>query len=419
MNIDFKGEAYKIKNNLIKIRRQIHQNPELGFCEFETAKLIKTELERIGIEYTSEIAKTGIFATVHGTSASNKSDKHFLIRADMDALPLQEDTTFEFKSQNDEIFHACGHDTHVTSVLGAAEIIQKYRAQFSGKISFVFQPAEEGSKIYDPTGNISGGALPMIIEAPEIFGSQKNPRFDGILALHIVSGPEPSSQVGHIGVSDGKFTGSADEFLITIKGEGGHASAPHNAVDPIFIASQVYNAIQGFITRKVDPIEPVVFTIGKIDGGFRQNIISETCFMTGTLRTLNSEIRDMLKTELPVLIKSISKSFGGDANIEIYTGYPVGSNDKIINDHIRKVTKSMYGENALFEVDPVLGAEDFYEFSFKNTVPISMFWLGGANQAKGWIGANHSNYFSIDEDAIPIGTSILAATAFSFMNSSL
>ena len=406
---NYRSLSESMRSDLVGIRRRVHENPELGFEEFETAKLIKAELDALGVSYRSEIARTGIIATIEGS----RPGKTLLIRADMDALPMIEDADLEFKSKNDGVFHACGHDTHVTCLLGTAKILQQNRDKFGGKVLLVFQPAEEGSKVYDPTGKIAGGALPMVMEAGDVLNPDN---LDGVLALHIVSGEEPEAQVGKIGVGDGPFTGSADEIFVDIIGKGGHASAPHAAIDPVYIASQVNVAIQGWLTRYVDPMEPVVITFGKIAGGFRQNIISEKCRMEGTLRTLNEDLRNRIKEKLPELIKGIAQAFGGDAETVIHTGYPVGVNDKEMNDHVRSSTKEMYGEDALVEVSAQLGAEDFYEFGFKNKVPITMFWLGGANVEKGWVGHNHSNYFAIDEDALPMGTAVLAASAMSFLS---
>jgi len=406
------NEVVEYKDELIEIRRKIHQNPELGFQEFETAKLIQDYLEKLNIPFESEIAKTGIVATIEG----KEPGKTILLRADMDALPLEEDIELDFKSTNHGVMHACGHDTHVTCMLGAAKLFSQKKDQFKGTIKLVFQPAEEGSKLYDPSGKIPGGALPMIQERPDIFGTAEDPKIDGVLALHIVAGEDDADQIGKIGVKDGAFTGSADEFYITIQGKGGHGSAPHEAIDPVYIASQVNVVLQGYLSRTVDPMEPHVFTIGKIEGGFRQNIISETCRMEGTLRTLNAELREKLVETIPKVIKSTAQTFGGDAEVEIFRGYPVGTNDAEINRHLRKTAVELYGEDIIEEVEAQLGAEDFYEFGFKNTIPISMFWLGGGNQDKGWTANNHSNYFAIDEDALPMGTALLVGTAISFLN---
>ncbi|MDH5644870.1 MAG: M20/M25/M40 family metallo-hydrolase, partial [Candidatus Heimdallarchaeota archaeon] len=223
---------------------------------------------------------------------------------------------------------------------------------------------------------------------------------------------------GTITVTDGPSSGSSDEFYITIKGKGGHASAPHRSVDPIFIAAQVYIGIQGFLNRTVDPIAPIIFTIGKIEGGSRHNIISETCYMEGTLRTLDEDLRDHLIDEIPKKIKEFALIYGGDAEIDIRRGYAVGYNDKEINDHVRKAVIDLYGEDSLYVNNtPILGSEDFYEFRLRGKIPISMFGLGGRNEAKGFISSNHSNYFDFDEDALPIGVAVLTQTALNYLSS--
>ena len=414
MTYDFKKirrGAEELREELVRIRRIVHENPELGFVENETAKLIKEKLDALGIPYKSEIAKTGIVATITG----DQPGKTLAIRADMDALPIQENTGLEFASKNAGVMHACGHDTHVSCLLGAATLLNNLKSELKGSVKLLFQPAEEGSSLYDPTFKIAGGARPMVLEGA--VGDPNNPEIDAVLALHIGAGDRPAAQVGKIGVTDGPSSGSADEFYITIKGKGGHASAPHNAVDPVFVAAQVYINIQGWLSRVINPMEPVVFTVGKIVGGFRHNIISDTCQMDCTLRTLNEEVRSKIKEELPKLISAIATGYNASADIEIRTGYPVGSNSKIMNDHIRSVFTDMYSADDIAVRGPILGAEDFYEFGFKNSIPISMFGLGGANPEKDYISPNHSSKFRIDEDALPIGTAVLAATAISYLNS--
>ena len=400
-------DAEQLKDYLVGIRRKIHENPELGFQEHETVKLICSELDKIGIPYKKDIALTGVVATLQGGKGIGKT---LLIRADMDALPLIEETNLPFKSKNEGVFHACGHDTHVSCLLGTANILKNRVNEFKGTVKFVFQPAEETSTVYDPKG--SGGAAPMIKEKPDEFNH------DAALALHITASEFDDEVVGKIVIKDGPFSGSADEFYVTIKGKGGHASAPQKAVDPVFIASQVYVSLQGYLTRTIDPIEPFVFTVGKIVGGFRNNIISESCRMECTLRTLNEDLRKKLLTAIPAFMKNIAKSFGGDVEVETVVGYPVGYNSPILNKHIEKTVKDLYGKDALsIREKAQLGAEDFFEFGFKNKIPIAMFWLGGSNKEKDMIHDNHSNKFDIDEKALPIGSAVLSGTAISYLNS--
>lgn len=405
--MELRDDAENLEEFLVQTRRAIHENPELGFKELETMKLICNELDKLGISYEKNVAITGIVATIQGGKGPGQT---LLIRADMDALPLDEDTNQPFKSKNQGVFHACGHDTHVSMLLGTASLLKKHEKDFKGQVNLVFQPAEEKSDLYDKNG--SGGALPMIKERPDLF------KHDAALALHIRASTEDFCEVGKIAVKNGPSSGSADEFYITVKGKGGHASSPHTAIDPVYIASQISVSIQGFLTRTVDPVEPVVFTVGKIIGGFRHNIISETCKMDCTLRTLNEDVRATLQQELPVFIKTIAKAFGGDAEVKVVVGYPVGFNSEVLNDHIVKTATALYGsESVVIRKHAGLGAEDFYDFGFKNRIPIAMFFLGGSNRTKGLIHRNHSNKFDIDEKALPIGTAVLTGTAISYLNS--
>jgi amidohydrolase len=404
--VNIKLEAEKIESYLIDLRRKIHENPELGFQEHETAKLICSELDKLQIPYVKGVAITGIVATLDGKKGPGKT---LLIRADMDALPLIEETNLPFKSKNHGVFHACGHDSHVSCLLGTAKILKERVHEFNGSVKFVFQPAEETSTIYDSNG--SGGALPMITESPKLFNH------NAALALHIVSSEEDFDDLGKIVIKDGPHTGSADEIFITVKGKGGHASAPHSACDPVYIASQIYVNLQGFLSRTVDPVEPHVFTAGKIVGGFRHNIISETCFMECTLRTLNEELRNDLLERIPTFVKQIAQAFGGDAIVDVKRGYPVGKNSSELNALIAKTVIELYGEEKLYITEKaILGAEDFYEFGFKNKIPIAMFWLGGSNKKTGKTHHNHSNYFDFDEKALPVGVSILVGTTLRYLN---
>ena len=309
---------------------------------------------------------------------------------------------------------SCGHDSHVACLLGTAQLLKKHENEISGKVLLVFQPAEEGSMIYDKEKS-SGGALPMIKEAGIILGTRDNPKIDAALALHTIASPHSRDAIGKFGISDGPFTGSSDEIFITIKGVGGHASAPHTGVDPVYIASQVNVAIQGWLTRSINPMEPVVITFGKIEGGTRTNIIPETCTMEGTLRTLNEEIRDKILKGLNDFVSNIVKAFGATADVTIMRGYPVGFNSKEMNDLIRESITELYGKESIFEYGAILGSEDFFEFGFRNKIPIAMFWLGGGNIEKNMIHENHSNYFDYDEKVLTIGTSILVSTALKFL----
>lgn len=396
--MDLRKEAKSIESKLIEYRRQIHMNPELGFEEYKTSEYICKVLDNQGIEYRNKIAKTGVVATIKG----NGEGRRIMIRADMDALPLQEENDVPYKSKIDGKMHACGHDAHVACLLGAAELLNNHKDEFKGIVDLLFQPAEEGP----------GGAVPMIQEGA--IGDSSKPHIDAALALHVAVMKES----GYIGVKDGPISGSADEIFVTVMGKGGHASAPHLTTDPVFVAMQIGIAIQGWLSRMFDPVQPRVITFGKIHGGSRNNIIGTSCKMDGTLRTLNEELRESIKSKLPGFVSSVAETYGSTAVTEIKTGYGVGVNAKEINDHIRKTYSDLFGKEKIIEIEnPGLGAEDFFDFSLKGKIPVAMFRLDTRNEERGIISQNHSSTRDIDEDALHIGAATLAGTAMSFLNS--
>jgi amidohydrolase len=397
MNLRQQAENYQ--ENLVNFRRRVHMYPELGFQEFETSKFIQDELKKLGLD-PKIYATTGITAEIRGELGEGKT---ILIRADMDALPMQEDNEAEYKSKIDGVMHACGHDIHVSCLLGVAKLLVDNKSNFRGKVLLVFQPAEEGP----------GGATPMIKDGA--IGELDNPFIDAAISLHVTAGEE--MVVNKIAVKDGPLTATADEFYIDILGKGGHGSAPHTAVDPIYVASQIVVQIQGFLTRYVNPMEPNVFTIGKIVGGDRNNIIPAKVSMEATLRTLNRDLRKNLLARIPSFIETISEAHGAIAKVRVVNGYDVGINFKELNDHIREAFKMHYPEEDLIEHDLAqLGAEDFFEFGLEGKIPTAMFWLGGGNEK--FTATNHSNYFDVDEGCLPIGTTILAQAAINYLNES-
>ncbi|OLS22304.1 MAG: Thermostable carboxypeptidase 1 [Candidatus Heimdallarchaeota archaeon LC_2] len=409
--MDLRKAAEEYKSDLIRIRRHVHMNPELGFLESETSKFIQDELVKLGLEYKL-FARTGLTSEIKGEAGDGKT---ILIRADIDALPLQEDNDTVYKSHNDGVMHACGHDTHIACLLGVAKLLNENKSMFKGKALLVFQPAEEGSKLYDPSGETSGGAMPMIQEGA--IGDIESPKIDAAIALHIVAGDEEDTMYPNISVKDGPLTAAADEIYADIIGKGGHGSAPHSAVDPVYLTSVIVSQLQGMLTRYVDPMEPHVLTFGKIVGGTRQNIIPDSVRIEGTLRTLDRDLREKLLGKIASFIETTAELHGGTANVEIVRGYGVGVNDKMLNDHIRSAFTQYYDKENLIEIEKAqLGAEDFFEFGLQGKLPTSMFWLGGGNREKNMTSPNHSNFFDIDEDSLPIGTVVLAQSALNYLN---
>jgi amidohydrolase len=392
--------AEKIKNissqifpSLVKLRRELHQYPEMAFNEYRTSERITKELKKMGLGFKKGIAKTGVVGVLN----KGKQGKTVALRADMDALPVLEQTNFPYKSKNKGIMHACGHDVHMTCVIGAATILNRLRDELPGKVKFIFQPSEEVHP---------GGAKPMI-EA----GILKNPDVSGIFALHCDS----AVPIGKIGVREGPTMAQAEDFDITIIGKGGHGARPHDGVDAIVVASQVIQALQTIASRKINPLEPVVISIGKMEGGYARNIICDRVILKGTARTLNKEVAKKIPAFLKDIISGITKSAGASFELNYYGGYPILINHPKATDLARLSIANLYGKKAIFEIPrPVMGGEDFAYFLQK--VPGSFLRLGIRNPKKDAIYPWHHPKFTVDEDAIKIGSAVLAGIAFDFLS---
>jgi amidohydrolase len=390
---NLKHISNRIFPSLVKLRREFHQYPELAFQEFRTSERIAKELSKLKVKVKKGIAKTGVV----GVLEASKNGKTVALRADMDALPILEQTSFPYKSKNQGVMHACGHDLHMTCVIGAAMILLELKSELKGNVKFIFQPSEEVQP---------GGAKPMIDA-----GVLRNPNVSGIFGLHCDS----AIPVGRIGVRDGPMMAQADDFDITILGKGGHGARPHDGVDAIVVASQIIQALQTIPSRKISPVEPVVISIGKIEGGTARNIICDRVILKGTARSLNQEVA----RRIPILIKEIAsgiaKSAGASAEVTYHTGYPVLINHPQATDLVRNTITTMFGKEAIFEIKkPMMGAEDFAYFLQK--VPGSFLRLGIRNPKKNAIYPWHHPKFTVDEDAIKIGASVLAGLAFDFLN---
>ena len=386
--------AQEIKDEITTIRRQIHMNPELGFEEEKTSKLVIEKLEELGIEYQKNVAKTGVIALIKGGAGEGPT---IGVRADMDALALQEENDVPYKSKINGKMHACGHDAHTAILIGVAKILVKLKSKIKGNIKLFFQPAEEGL----------GGAKPMV-EA----GALKNPEVSAVIALHVDSDVE----VGKIQIKDGSLTASADEFSIEIVGKGGHAAYPHETKDPIVIGSTLVDAIQTISSRNTDPVHPVIVTVGTFHAGSAFNIIPETASMTGTIRALTPEVRKATHKHLERITKGIGKTFDAKITLDILLGYSPGINDSSLNVILKNAAQEIIGEkNILVAEYPGMGAEDFFEFSDNYRLPVTMFWLGSGNKKKGIVAPGHNPKFDVDEDALPIGSSILALTAIKYL----
>ena len=397
-----KSISKQIFPGLVKLRRELHQYPELAFNEFKTSEKIAKELRELRIDFRKGVAKTGVVGVLNignpAKGGEGRKGKTVALRTDMDALPILEQTNFSYKSKNKGIMHACGHDVHMACVIGAAKILTRLKEELSGKVKFIFQPSEEVTP---------GGAKPMIKA-----GVLKNPNVSGIFALHCDS----VVPVGKIGVREGPSMAQAESFDITIIGKGGHGARPHDGVDAIVVASQVIQGLQTIPSRKISPVEPVVISIGKIEGGYARNIICDKVILKGTARTLSKEIAKKIPGFLKEIISGITKSAGASFELNYYGGYPILINHPKTTDLARSSVAKLFGKGAIFEIEkPVMGGEDFAYFLQK--VPGSFLRLGIRNKKKDAIYPWHHPKFTVDEDAIKIGSALLAGIAFDFLSS--
>ena len=383
--------ADELAETLTRHRRQVHRCPELAFAEHQTAAYIEQELDRFGVTHR-RAAGTGVVAVV------GEGDRCIGVRADMDALPIGEAAGRDgYRSENEGISHACGHDAHVAIGLGLAELATQ--VPLGGKLALYFQPAEEGP----------GGAEPMVAE-----GVLDDPTPEAVIALHVAA----EYPVGTVAVHPGPSSGSDDRVRITISGVGGHAAYPYLSVDPVPAAAEIISAMQQLVTREVNPVQPVVFTFGKISGGTRHNIIAPQVELDGTFRTLHEHNRELLKRRIPELVGAIASAHRATAEVEIIPGYAVGVNDSNLIDLIESAAGAVVpADRILRESEPGLGAEDFFAFG-STGIPVAMFNLGVANPAKGIEGAHHSPEFDIDEDALPDGLAVFAETIRRFFEAS-
>lgn len=390
---NFNIEAKHIKDELIEIRRTLHQYPELGFEETNTSKFIKDFLRKEGIQF-KEFAGTGVCGIIEGTK-EGENKKVIGLRADIDGLPMQDKKSCSYSSKVSGKMHACGHDGHTTILLGAAKLLNKNKDKFNGTIKLIFEPAEE----------TTGGAPVMIEE-----GVLTNPTVDVMCGLHV----EETLDVGMIMVRRGTVNAASNPFNITIKGSGGHGAYPDTAIDPIVMAAHVVTSLQSIVSREIKPVNPSVVTIGSIHGGTAQNIIPSEVKLSGIIRTMTNEDREFAKVRLKEIVNGVCTTFRGSAEIEIEESYPCLYNDdnmvKILEDSAKNVIGA---ENVKVQKNPKLGVESFAYFA--NKVPSVFYFLGIRNEEKGIIHPAHNSLFDIDEDALPIGVAIQCEVAMNYL----
>ncbi len=375
------------------IRRHIHQNPELSFQEFNTQKYVWQQLEDAGILHKQKIADTGIVAIIEG---KNPSKKVVALRGDMDALPILEANDVPYKSGNNGVMHACGHDVHTSCLLGAAKIINQLKGEFEGTVKLVFQPGEE---------KLPGGASLMIKD-----GVLKNPQVSNILGQHVM----PILEVGKVGFRKGLYMASTDEIYMTIKGRGGHGAQPHQNIDPVVAMAQVITALQQVVSRVASPIVPSVLSFGKIQANGATNIIPNEVYLEGTFRTLDEAWRAKAHESIKKIAIGICESLGCVCDINIMKGYPFLKNDPDLTQKAITNAIAYMGEDNVVDLDMWMAAEDFAYYS--QELPACFYRLGTRNESKNIVSQVHTPTFDIDEDALPIGMGLMAWLAIAELN---
>ena len=382
------GEKYL--QHMINLRETIHMYPEDGFSEFTTSKIIIEELEKLGIKVQKNVAKTGVVGLIEGKYPG----KTVLLRADMDALKIQEQADVEYKSKIDGMMHACGHDGHVAGLLGAAMILNELKDNLHGNVKLVFQPAEERD----------GGALPMIEE-----GVLENPKVDAAFAAHLWG----YINEGEVHLKEGPMMASPDIFNIKVIGKGGHGAVPQESIDPIVITCQIVNSLQTIVSRKINPLDPVVITCGRIQGGDCHNVIPNEVELEGTIRTFNEETRNWVPKVMEDLIRGITTSQGAAYEFKYEPKYPALINDKYMTSFAKESLKKVVGEENVFDLkEPNMGGEDFAYFAQK--VPSAFIFVGIANNKSEPV-IHHNPYFKWDSKNVGILAQSLSQIAIDYL----
>ena len=394
---EIRAAAERIAPAVVELRRDFHAHPELSNREERTGRLVAEKLRALGLEVRRPVAKTGVVGVLVG----GRPGGVVALRADMDALPIEETKALPFKSRNPGVMHACGHDAHTAILLGAAEVLSGLRARLPGTVVFLFQPAEEGA----PPGE-EGGARLMVKE-----GALDDPKVEAVFGLH-VGGWTAAGQAGY---TDGPIFASSDGFTIEVEGRTVHGAQPHMGLDPIPVASEIVLALQTIVSRQIDGRKPRVLTIGRIQGGTRLNIIAGRVSMEGTMRTHDATVRAEIKARLARTVKGVAEAHGTTATLR----FTDEGNAPTVNDTALArgvgipALERVFGAGAL-PVEPQMVAEDFPSYAEK--APTFFFLLGTRNDAKGIGSVNHTPDFDVDEDALPLGVRAMATLAWDFLS---
>ncbi|MCG8470436.1 MAG: M20 family metallopeptidase [Desulfobacterales bacterium] len=391
---EIKAAVQKERETLIQYRRTLHQIPETGFSEYKTAAFIEKELRTLGLQVKTGIAGTGLLGVLDG-DMPGKEPKGLLIRADMDALPITEETGLAFASTHSGFMHACGHDGHMAMVLGAARVLSQMKKNFSGRITFLFQPAEEGP----------GGAKPMIEE-----GVLNAPKVDYALGAHLW----PALPHGKIGIKPGALMAAMDTFEITLTGKGGHGAMPHLCIDPIDTSAQVIGALQRLVSRKISPTCPAVLTIGSIHGGSSSNIIPDTVTLQGTTRTFDHNLWSSWREEIERVLKGVCSATGARYTLDYTPGYPPTTNNAQVAALAAACAQEVAGEESLAEPEPTMGGEDF-SFFLEKTKGAYLFLGTGQKESA----PLHNSRFDFNEEILAVGTELFCTLGLKLLSSQI
>jgi amidohydrolase len=372
----------RLGERLSETRRRVHQHPEMGFEEVQTAALVAERLAALGLEVRTGVARTGVVGLLRGA----RPGRTLLLRADMDCLPVDEATGAPYASKTPGRMHACGHDGHVAMLLGAAECLAARRDRLAGAVKLVFQPAEEGP----------GGARPMI-EA----GVLESPRVDAAFGIHLLN----DYPVGTVALRPGALMAATDRISLVVRGRGGHGAAPHQTIDAVLVAAHVVTALQAIAAREVAPAVPVVVTIGTIHGGFRYNVIAPEVELTGTVRSFDAALRKELPGRIERIARGVAAAFGAEVTAEYDFGYPATVNEPGMTALVREAAAQVVGAAGVVgDMTPLMGGEDMSYFL--EAVPGCFAFIGSANAARGLAHPHHSPRFDFDEAALPIGVQL-------------
>lgn len=385
--IDFRHEAEGLFDEMVRVRRDLHRHPELGFQETRTAGIVATTLNELGLEVRAGVGQTGVVGLLEG----DRPGPTVLLRFDMDALPIQEESDHGYVSLNPGVMHACGHDVHSSVVLGTALVLNAVKDAVKGTVTFLFQPAEEG-----PPEGEDGGADLMVRE-----GALDDPPVGAVFGFHVW--PEA---LGTVLFASGNVTAAADTFTITVKGRSAHGARPQEGIDAIVIAAEIVTALQTVVSRAADPTDPTVVTVGKIQGGVRTNIIADRAVLEGTVRTMSEASQKRVRALMGSVVRKITEIYGAEHEFEYKTGNPSVFNNPELAAAMTPTLAGLLGKDRLVPWKPQMIAEDFAFLARK--VPGLYFFLGVRDPAQRTMPPLHSPAFSPDERAIPLGMRVLS-----------